>query len=323
MSLNINVLVTAREEYLSQLMDILIGFCKPVLKKMFHNSQKNAFFGYKYREFQEALREIQGWNDVVVNDKVKDLCGQCPYFSELLKAIFVINVKIMSCVKFNPKGKGIKIEIPQLNLFVHKLFIEIGRKFYYEPTLITEPDTEIDDVIESSITELLRKQIPIQQILQEYLMGSFDNESDASEEEAEAEEAEEEEDKQSEVHKDELKEIDGLTMDRHQDPRPPPPTPNVSPEYREEPEQNTPLEDHYPQESPSEYQAPSVHQAQPEYQAPDEQPYYQPPPPPRPSQSQPHPPPYQPQPQAYQPQLQPQLQRPDRRVLFGDAKQFN
>lgn len=204
MSLNINVLVTAREEYINQLMNILIPYYKVNFKKIFENSQVNSFIKYKLRPFQQDLRYIQKWNEVTVDSRVKELTNQYPYFGELLKAIFVINVKILSCVKTNPKGKGIKIEIPHIPIFVHKLFIEIAKKIYYKPNIILEPDENLEYLIETSIHDMLRNQIPIQQILQEYLMDTFDDSDDSDNEDKSDDTSDS---KQEEPHVDELKEI--------------------------------------------------------------------------------------------------------------------
>ena len=205
MSLNVNVLVTARDEYISQLMAILIPYFKTNFKKIFENSQKNSFIKYKLRLFQEDLRDIQRWNEVTVDNRVRELINQYPYFAELLKAIFVINVKILSCVKTRSGGKGIKIEVPNVTLFLHKLFIEIARKLYYKPSIILSEDEDIEELVENVITEILRNQIPIQQILQEYLMDTFDDSSDEDTDEPEEEEIPEE--TPEEPHIDEPKEI--------------------------------------------------------------------------------------------------------------------
>lgn len=190
MSLNINVLVTAREEYITELLKILMPYFKDNFKRLLQNSQRMPMLTYKLRPFQESIRDIQRWNEVTIDNRVKELTNQYPYFGDLLKAIFVINVKILSCVKTNPKGKGIKIEIPNIPIFIHKLFIEIARKLYYKPQIILGDDDNLELVIENAIYEVLRRQIPIQQILQEYLMDTFD---DSEEEEQESEDTEPEE----------------------------------------------------------------------------------------------------------------------------------
>ena len=243
MSLNINVLVTAREEYVSQLMNILIPYYKKNFKKIFENSQSNSYIKYKLRPFQEELRDIQRWNDVTIDNRVKELTSQYPYFSELLKAIFVINVKILSCVKTNPKGKGIKIEIPQIPIFIHKLFIEIARKLYYKPHMILASDEDIEYLIENAIHEILRNQIPIQQILQEYLMDTFDE----SDEETEEEESEHEE----QPHVDEPKDINN---EQEQQPLPQQPEENdhdfsSKNEQQNEKPNNEPEDEDYPNDN--------------------------------------------------------------------------
>lgn len=247
MSLNVNVLVTARDEYISQLMAILIPYFKTNFKKIFENSQKNSFIKYKLRLFQEEIRDIQRWNDVTVDSRVRELLNQYPYFGELLKAIFVINVKILSCVKTRSGGKGIKIEVPNVTLFLHKLFIEIARKFYYKPSMILAEDEEIEELVENVITEILRNQIPIQQILQEYLMDTFDDSSDEETEDTPEPEPEPEETPE-EPHVDEPKEIQPEQEPEYQEPQPAQ-QPNDDRQYQPQPQQELHQpEEHYTSE---------------------------------------------------------------------------
>ena len=198
-SLNINVLVSAKEEYLTQMLNILIPFFRKNFKKVLEESQLHVLIKYKLRPFQKELRSIQNWNDITLNDKVTELTQMYPYFYDLLKAIFIIHVKILSSIKINPGGKELKIQIPQLKLFIHKLFIDIARKFYYEPNIILKDNDSIDSVIYTSIIETLRSQIPLQNILHEYLNDAFDeDEQEEAVIDKEIEETKEEEENEDE-----------------------------------------------------------------------------------------------------------------------------
>ena len=186
-SLNINVLVSAKDEYLTQMLNILIPYFRRNFKKILEESQFGVFIKYKLRPFQNELRQIQKWNDITLDEKVSELTNSYPYFYDLLKAIFIIHVKILSSIKINPGSRDLKIEIPQLKLFIHKLYIDIARKIYYEPKTILKDNDTIDLLIYNTVIETLRSQIPLQNILQEYLNDAFDEDGEEEDTPEEAE----------------------------------------------------------------------------------------------------------------------------------------
>lgn len=168
-SLNINVLVSAKEEYLTQMINILVPYYRKNFKKILEKSQENVMMKYKLRPFQRELRDVQKWSDIALDTRVSELKTVYPYFYDLLKAVFVIHVKILSSIKINPGGKEFSLEIPQLRLFIHRIYIETARKLYYNPNVILADSSELDDLIYNVIVDTLRSMIPIQNILSEYL----------------------------------------------------------------------------------------------------------------------------------------------------------
>ena len=175
-SLNINVLVSAKEEYLTQMINILVPFYRKSFKHILEKSQENVIMKYKLRPFQSELKNVQKWSDIALDTKVSELKSIYPYFYDLLKAIFVIHVKILSSIKLNPGGKEFNLEIPQLRIFIHRIFIETARKLYYNPNIILCENSEFDDLIYNVIIDTLRSLIPIQNILSEYLNDLDDEE---------------------------------------------------------------------------------------------------------------------------------------------------
>jgi hypothetical protein len=66
-----------------------------------------------------------------------------------------------------------------METFIHKIYIIVCNKFYNNVHLINESDEIIINIISSLINECIRKQLPIEHILQEYLFDVFNNESDS------------------------------------------------------------------------------------------------------------------------------------------------
>ena len=59
-----------------------------------------------------------------------------PYLMDLITAIFVSHVKILSCVRLKSDNKSIKIKVPSLNTFLHKLIIKCCETIYYNTLII-------------------------------------------------------------------------------------------------------------------------------------------------------------------------------------------
>ena len=95
---------------------------------------------------------------------------------DLITAIFVSHVKILACVRIKADDKSIKIKVPNLNNFLHKIIIIISEQVYYSPGIMDYDKDSFFNIISSSITDAISKQVPIEYILNEYLSGAFDEE---------------------------------------------------------------------------------------------------------------------------------------------------
>ena len=93
---------------------------------------------------------------------------------DLITAIFVSHVKILACVRLKSDDKSVKIKVPSLNTFLHKIIINVSENIYYTPTIINEDKNKIFELIVQGIDETIANQIPIEYILSEYLSGAFD-----------------------------------------------------------------------------------------------------------------------------------------------------
>jgi hypothetical protein len=97
---------------------------------------------------------------------------------DLITAIFVSHVKILACVRLKSDNKSIKIKVPNLNTFLHKLLIKCCETLYYEPQIIHAEKYRVIEIISVSIEDTIANQVPIEYILSEYLAGAFDEEPD-------------------------------------------------------------------------------------------------------------------------------------------------
>jgi hypothetical protein len=203
-ALNVNVLVSAKEEYTNQLCYVLSPLIYQGVLSLFDESKNipKQVRGISYRNLQIVLANVQNWSSFIVEKETKRIKESCSYLSDLVTAIFVSHVKILACVRLKGDHKNIKIKIPNMETFVHKIYILVCNKFYNNVMLIHESEEVLTKMISDIINECIRKQLPIEHILQEYLFDVFNDES------AESEKSEKSEKSNKEFTMDEVAEDD-------------------------------------------------------------------------------------------------------------------
>ena len=179
-TLNVNVLVAAKEEYTKQLILTIQPGLYDIIKSIYQDSQKNNIrLSISLSNFQKELKAVPDWASFKLEEKLSSLNSKYPYLMDLITAIFVSHVKILACVRLKRENKSIKIKVPNLNTFLHKIIICCSETIYYAPTIILDDKNRIFEIINSCINETISNQIPIQYILSEYLSGVFDEEEPA------------------------------------------------------------------------------------------------------------------------------------------------
>lgn len=184
-ALNVNVLVSAKEEYTNQLCYVLSPLIYQGLISLFEESKRlpKEVRGISYRNFQIVLVNVQNWSSFIIDKETKRIKEACKYLSDLVTAIFVSHVKILACVRLKGDHKNIKIKIPSMDTFIHKIYILVANKFYNNIRLINEPEEDLTRIISNIINECIRKQLPIEHILHEYLFDVFNEDSESEQSE--------------------------------------------------------------------------------------------------------------------------------------------
>jgi hypothetical protein len=168
---------------------------------------------YVLKEFQSQLKGIPQWNENIIDEEAERIKAKCSFIHDLISAIFITNVKILSCIRSEEENSKLKIKVPTLSKFIHNVYISCARKFYYNPILfydklksnkVKENHEETIHTIDNCIQDTIRKLIPVENILQEYLASVF---NEGEEEEVEEEEKSPENDV-SEVEEEEFEEED-------------------------------------------------------------------------------------------------------------------
>ncbi len=180
-----NFLVETKNEYTIQLINILTPHLYEGFESIYTESKKIIKKGEEkkiLKAFQQFIKRIPSWNNNLIENETIRIrtASRCDFLNNLLKAVIKANIILLS--NNNPNCNTTQInqeflDIP-LSKFIHKCYIECARQFYNSPYLFYHEIKPIDrkrnqrdanDFIKQSIKEAIRKILPVQHILNQYL----------------------------------------------------------------------------------------------------------------------------------------------------------
>ena len=202
---NLAVLVDAKTEYTNQLTNLCKDRIYTCIKELFDSSKKECETTGEKEEtlslFQKKLAEIPKWSHTMIMEEYKklSLVSKCDWLHELLTAVFMSHSRILSSI--NPTSETeLDLEVPSFENFLHQCYIDNARCFWKSPYLFDDTVTSYDFqrnrrdcelMIEKTLGESIRKQLPVKHILKNYLGDNFKElknvmiENDINEEERE------------------------------------------------------------------------------------------------------------------------------------------
>jgi len=175
MSDPLNILTEAKREYIGQLCLLMC----PVMIETFETMYEEAYKLSKGRKvlvmYQKLLKEVPNWSDSMSKTHTDNITNRCAWFNDLLAAVFVSCVKILSAVRLNKENKKISLKLPTNEVFIQTCYNNAAKDLYQDPYIYHENQNEhvrndklyerFCACIETSVKEL----IPVQQILQTYM----------------------------------------------------------------------------------------------------------------------------------------------------------
>jgi len=218
----LNILVEAKKEYTEQLCLLIGPAAIEVFENMFIEAQKLSKNRKTLLKYQELLKDVQNWNEGLCNQHTRNICDRCAWFNDLLAAVFVSSVKILSAVRLNSTNKKISIKMPTNDLFLHTCYKNIAKDLYKDPYVFThnlslnERNDKLYQRICTQIDVSIKELIPVQQILKTYM---FQNESESIDLSGDVDDTEdpEIEDDTQEVPTEEQPQEDDITNDSYED----------------------------------------------------------------------------------------------------------
>ena len=133
---NVSSLHESKNEWGARLLTILTPLLIEGLKSIFDESYKlcksNNEMDKYLMTFQNFITRIPNWNPSVIEQEKKRIIekSHCEYLEELVTCVHIIQLKLLTTMRVGQKQKKIDINIPKLDDFIHKCYINVARKIY-------------------------------------------------------------------------------------------------------------------------------------------------------------------------------------------------
>jgi hypothetical protein len=130
--------------------------------------------------FQNFLTRVPKWNQEIINVETDRILktSKCNYLEDILTCVHITQLKILTSIRVSSKQKKIKIDIPKLHDFIHKVYIASARKLYQNvylfekhimPLQHQKNMRECETIIRECILKVVRDSMPIEKILRAYI----------------------------------------------------------------------------------------------------------------------------------------------------------
>lgn len=179
-----DVLVEAERKYMAKLTGAMAPVMTTAFLDLFQEAKRQSQGRKVLLQYQALLVEVKNWNNTIVKQHTDNIIKTCSMFPNLLAAVFVILVKVMSAVKITSDSKKLNIKLPTNDVFVHSCYIAVAKSLYDDPYLMVDDISETERVaairtrIGKAIHEVVEDFVPVQQILDTYIPSCLGNELD-------------------------------------------------------------------------------------------------------------------------------------------------
>ena len=181
---SVTSLAESKNEWCARLVNTITPEIIQGLKSIFNEAWKlcedNDELDKYLMTFQTFLTRVPKWNTEIIETERKRICESsgCVYLEELITCVHVIQLKALSCVRVGQKQKKVDIDVPSVDAFIHKIYINVARKIYTNiylfekniaPLQIQKHNRELELIIRECIMNSVRESIPVEAILRAYM----------------------------------------------------------------------------------------------------------------------------------------------------------
>lgn len=204
---SISTLTESQNEWCSRLVHILTPLIIDGFKSIFDESWKlckeNDELDKYLMTFQNFIGRVPKWNPTMIQEERERIIEKsgCGYLEELITCVHIIKLKALTCIRVGQKQKKVNINVPSLDDFIHKIYINVARKIYTNvylfekniaPLQVQKHNRELELLVKECILLSIRDSIPVEDILRAYM-------DETQETDVEVEEQIEEYEKEKEV----------------------------------------------------------------------------------------------------------------------------
>lgn len=181
---SISSLKESKNEWASRLITILspliIEGYKSILDEAIKLCKENNEMNKYLMTFQNFLSRVPKWNSTIIEEEKNRIVNKsgCSYLEDLITCVHIIQLKILTNMRVGIKQKKITINIPKVEEFIHKTYINVARKIYKNvylfeinipPLQMQKNNRELELIVQECILHTIRENIPVESILKAYM----------------------------------------------------------------------------------------------------------------------------------------------------------
>jgi hypothetical protein len=187
---SLSSLQESRNEYCSRLITLLTPCIIDGVKSIFDESWKLCVENDekpKYlMTFQNFLTRVPKWNPNIISqecERIKEK-SNCSYISDLITCVHINQLKMLSCMRVGTKQKKVNVNVPNLEEFIHKVYINAARKIYTNVYLfetgisslkLQRNARDLEVLIRECIVQTIRESIPVEELLKLYMTETIED----------------------------------------------------------------------------------------------------------------------------------------------------
>ena len=186
---NVSSLNNSQHEWAIKLLNILVPHIVEGIDSIFNEALKickeNKESTKYLMTFQNLLSRIPKWNNSIIDTETKRIVerSKCLYLEDLISCVHISHLKILTSVRVGKTQKKLKIDIPNLKDFIHKVYINCGRQLYtviylfendVQPIMKQKNKKDVEEHVKTCILNSIRESIPVEEILRAYMDESTD-----------------------------------------------------------------------------------------------------------------------------------------------------
>jgi len=175
MDQNLSVLVEAKDEYQNIMVTVMTEPMIKVFHEMFMEAQRMSKGRKVLQMFQSLLKEVPSWSNTMSRTRASEIESTYSSFGELLAAVLVSNVKILSAVRIQAGNRKLSLKLPTNDVFIQTVYNNAAKDLYDDPYVFTatqseyERNKQLDDRFRKIIIQTIKQSIPVQEILSTYM----------------------------------------------------------------------------------------------------------------------------------------------------------